>query len=120
MLLPSRMLHLCYHRLRGAIMKMRELGKLRQIVEEAVGLDVTHIFEDLVFVEMSAFLLRFDDTDFQHFFVYFSHECEREARKYLWAALSQTAKKHGMDCRDEGSFRLQGTEGREEVTITFF
>jgi len=99
--------------------KMRQIGKLRQIVEEATTLEITHIHDDLVFVEHSALLLRFDDTDFDNFFLYFNPECNPSDKQKLIDGLTSTAISTGMRCTPAGQFKLSQVPDKEEVLIEF-
>jgi len=99
--------------------RLREMGKLRQIVEEATGLQITHVHDDLVFVENSVLLLQFDDSDFDNFFIYFVPECDQANRDGLLNALKITAKNNGMHCSDKGQFRLTELPEKAELVIEF-
>lgn len=98
---------------------MRALGKIRQIVEEATGLEITHCHDDLVFLEHSVVLLRFDDSDFSHFFWYARTDCPPENRALLLAAFKTCAGNNGMHCSDAGNFSMTEKPETEEILIHF-
>lgn len=99
---------------------MRSLGKIKQIVEEATGLDITHVFDDLVFVENSAFLIRFDHRNFNQFYLHFHRDCGDPYRKDLLNEMEAAAQGNGMKCLPEKDFTMEQIPGKEEVRITFF
>lgn len=98
---------------------MRSIGKIKQIVEEATGLEVTHIFDDLIFIENSAFLLRFDDGNFARFFLHFHEDCGGSYREDLKKGLEAAAEANGMRCTPEKDFTMEQIPGKEEIRITF-
>lgn len=98
---------------------MRSIGKIRQIVEETTGLGISHIFDDLVFIENSVILLRFDDGNFQNFFLYFNQDCQAEDEKNLLTAFEASSKRNHMSCTRAGHFSLEEVPEKEEVRITF-
>jgi hypothetical protein len=98
---------------------MREIGKVRQIVEESTGLEITHIYDDLIFVENSALLLRFDDKNYGNFFWYFHVDCDQENRDRFEIAFTNHARRNKMKCTFAGDFKLDSVEGKEELTVTF-
>lgn len=98
---------------------MRKMGILRQIVEETTGLEITHVHDDLVFVDKSAVLLRFDDADFDHFFVYVAPDCDPVNRKGLLEAFDLTSRRNGMRCSDGGGFTITELAETKELRIDF-
>lgn len=94
-------------------------GRVKQILEEACGLDATHVHEDLVFVEHSAFLLQFDPADLLGFWVHFNPECPREDRDGLMKSLKDAARRNGMHCKEAGEFLLEELPETRECRISF-
>jgi len=94
-------------------------GRVKQIVEEACGLEITHVHEDLVFIENSAFMLQFDLVDLEHFKVFFNPECPKEDRDQLFYKLSSAAPRNGMRCTLDGTFEMVPVADKEEFTLTF-
>ncbi|HEY1405075.1 MAG TPA: hypothetical protein VF857_00560 [Spirochaetota bacterium] len=102
------------------MLKFRNLGRVQQIVEEATGLEITHSYDDLAFVEHSAFLLRFDDSNADHFYCYYNTECPEEEVKSISERLDSASQKNAMKCSHAGTFTLSQVEGKDELSITFF
>jgi len=98
---------------------MQELGKVKQIIEEATGLEVSHFYDDLVFVEHSAVLIRFDKTDLKNFFLYFNPDCDKASREKLISSFNKAAENNSMRCTLKGQFKLSEVPGKEEVRVDF-
>jgi hypothetical protein len=101
------------------MLKFRNLGRVRQIIEEATGLDITHSYEDLAFVEHSAFLVRFDDNDASNFFCYYNTDCPPQERVSITERLVAASEINKMKCSIAGSFTLSPVDGKDEISITF-
>ena len=100
-------------------MKTRQLGKVKQILEEGFGLDITHFWDDLAFVESSPFIVQFD-SDPQYLKIYFSRDCEEKNRAGIMARFRSAASANGMRCGESGSFSLEQIEGAEELSVRFY
>ncbi len=59
----------------------RDLEKVRTIIDEATGLEVSYAYDDLVFPDHTAFIIQFDDTKASHFFGYFHKDCNPADQK---------------------------------------
>jgi hypothetical protein len=101
-------------------MIIRELGKVKQIIEEGCGLDICHFYDDIVLVEHSPFLIRFDNTDSRYFHLYFNRDCSRENREKLFRKLQRASAANGMRCTDSGSFSQEQMPDQEEIEISFY
>ena len=100
-------------------MKLFALGKLREAVQQATGLDITHVYEDLVFVEHSPFLIRFDHDDLTKVYAHFNIDCDTEDKEKLLGRLVDTASMEGLNCVDAARFTLEPVDGKEEIRINF-
>jgi len=100
--------------------KLRPLGRLRQAVEEATGLDITHVHEDLVFIEYAAFMFRFDLEDPDKVYLHFNRDCEAGARQQFAKALLERAKENQLVFLSSDDYELSQIEGKEEIEIKFF
>ena len=99
---------------------MRELGRVKQVVEEACGLEITHFYDDIVLVEHSAFLIRFDQVEQRDFHVYFNRDCRKEDRLKILSKLLKASEANGMYCIYSGSFSMEPKPGQEEIEISFY
>ncbi len=98
--------------------KYRELGKVRNIVE-AMGIDITHVHEDIVFVEHTAFILRFDDECDSNLMLHFNVECEKAEKKGIMSKANAAAGIEGYTITQDKDFKLEEVEGKEEVRLVF-
>lgn len=100
-------------------MKLYDLGRVQNAVKAATGLEVTHAYDDLAFVEHSAFMIQFDPEDLKRFACHFSAECPSADRAKLLAQLQAASLKEGMTCAEGKIFTLEQVEGKEEVRVLF-
>jgi len=98
-------------------MEFRNLEKVRSILKDATGLDVSYAYEDLVFPDHTAFIIQFDDSNATNFFCYFREECEMADRKLIIESLKSICNKNSCTILNKGAFKL-GQIG-EEVEIKF-
>lgn len=59
---------------------------------EAAGFEVSYLYEDLIFVESNAFLIRFEQSDPQGILIYTNSECEKAKASALVQLLLGEAK----------------------------
>ena len=98
-------------------MKFRDLEKVRVIVKDATGLDISYAYDDLVFPDHTAFIIQFDDTDENNFFCYFHEDCIAGERKRIIKKLTEECSGKGCTIYHKGSFYLK--QKGEEVGISF-
>jgi hypothetical protein len=98
-------------------MKYRDLEKVRQIIKYATNLDVMYAYDDLVFPEHSAFIIKFDDEDQNNFFCYFHKDCIAEDQSKLLENLQQAGNHKSCKLLFKGIFDLK--QKGEEVEIHF-
>lgn len=99
-------------------MSLRPLGIAKEIVEQ-LGLEVTHVYDDLVFVEHSAFLLQFDDAEPGRLKVYYNAECPPDAVAGLEIKLERAAREREFGIVHSGRFSFRPKEGEEAFEILF-
>ena len=99
--------------------ELRPLGELIQVVEE-MGLQVTHAYDDLVFVEHSAFLFQFVEDGARQLKLYFNTECPEEDVEPLEKRMLAMAIPKKLDIRRSGSFSMKQKEGEENLELQFF
>jgi len=98
-------------------MPERKLGVVKEIVE-AAGMSISHVYEDLVFLNHNAFLLQFTD-DSGSLILRINREAEQETVMGGAVLLKQAAQEHGMQLADGGGYAL-AQDGPERVRIEFF
>ena len=95
----------------------RDLEKVRTIIDDATGLEVSYAYDDLVFPDHTAFIIQFDDTKATHFFSYFHKDCNPADQKDLEDKLTASCLKQKCTLTFKGSFELE--QKGEEVNIHF-
>jgi hypothetical protein len=97
----------------------RELEKTRQLIVNGTGLEITWAYDDLVFVEHNAFIIRFDDNDTHAIHCYFNVDCQAEKAEQLFNALLNAAPETGMSISNAGLYELCDGKSEEEIDIKF-
>ncbi|MDB4335062.1 hypothetical protein OAA06_01750 [bacterium] len=95
----------------------RNLEKIRGIIDEATGLEVSYAYEDLVFPDHTAFIIQYDDTNENNLFCYFHNDCNKEDEEGIYSALQIACKNVSTTILSKGSFTLGQKE--EQVEIKF-
>lgn len=95
----------------------RDLEKIRSIIDDATGLEVSYAYEDLVFPDHTAFIIQFDDTKVTQFFCFFHKDCNPEDQRTLEDKLTASCLKQKCTIIFKGSFDLE--QIGEEVNIIF-
>lgn len=97
-------------------MNDKKLGIVRNIVE-SVGMEVTHVYEDLVFLNHNAFLLRFADSD-NSVLMHGNNEADPASLADTLAIVRDAAVRHEMTFLNGVPYRLSQGEN-EELRIEF-
>ena len=95
----------------------RPLGKVVEILE-FIGLDVTHQYEDLVFVTHNLFILKFSD-EAARIDIYFNEEIEESKAQSLMGQLDALGELHGLSMSYKGAYSIQENED-ETLSVAFF
>ncbi len=82
----------------------RPLGVLKSLLE-SLGHQVTHCYEDLVFLEHNAFLLRMDEKG-EEVSLFFNRESEPDKRATIAEALINAGKLYLLIITHRGIYRL--------------
>ncbi len=97
----------------------RELEKARRIILNGTGLEITWAYDDIVFVEHSAYLIRFNDDNTKELLCYFSNDCEPMDQRYILSQLKMAAETEKMTIRHAGNFSFVDHDGEDEIQIAF-
>ena len=97
----------------------RPLSDVKMILEDA-GTDVSYAFDDLIFVEHTAYLLQFDDENQANLKIYFNTEISDEQAQAEERKLLPLVRKRKMSLTNVGKFSLKQKEDSEEIDILFF
>lgn len=93
------------------------IGKVMNWIE-ASGFTVSYLYEDLVFVESNAFLIRFEQSGTQNILIYTNSRCESTKATALEVLLLEEAKNHEINPVKKGKFTLSQKKD-DEIDIRF-
>lgn len=96
----------------------RPLAEVKMMLEET-GNDVSYAYDDLVFLEHTAFLIQFDDGNPKNLKLFFNNEIDPLEAERLVMKLVPVAKKRAFNLVNSGYFRLEQKEGLEELELVF-
>ncbi len=100
-------------------MQMRPLGRLINLIE-ASGYRVQHHYDDMVFVEHTAFFFRFDNDMVDRIHVHFNIECHQEAKDVIRESLMARAGDEDLELIVSDDFRfLEPDTANEKLKIAF-
>lgn len=97
-------------------MGLRPLGRVREIVQ-AAGMDVSYVYDDLVFVDHNGFLLEFAGTD-DELIVHVNEQAVRAELEDALARLQSEAREREMHFREGTLYRL--SQGENETLLLEF
>ena len=99
---------------------MNALPPLGRVINwlDAAGFTVSYTYEDLVFVESNAILIRFDQEKPDTIYLHFNIECSKPIIVDLERSLKNEAQKHNLRALRESNFALSQKNG-EEIDIRF-
>ena len=95
----------------------RPLGMIVEVIEQ-MDLDVTYAYEDLVFIEHNAFLLRMGEQGSQ-VYLYFNEESRPEDRDDITQHLTELAWRRGLHILNSGTYIMKSRQEDEQVDIHF-
>ena len=93
----------------------RPLGLIKEVIE-TIGLGITHVFEDLVFVEHNAFFLQMGERG-EEVHLYFNAESAVDSRQEIARQLAEEGRQVGLLIKRQGTFRMTQEEGREQFRL---
>lgn len=98
--------------------KLRPLGKLMNLIEES-GYKLEYQFDDLVFVDNTAFLFQFDAESAEHVLVRFNTDCDATAKEKISEGLLAKSKEEDVKLVLASDFKISQVEGKEEFEVKF-
>ncbi len=96
----------------------RPLGLIASALENA-GFQQTFVYEDLVFVEYNAFLLRMEENG-ASVSLFFNVDSEMDKREHIAHEIKQSGRNCNLDVIHRGSYRLTHDDEKESIDIAFF
>jgi hypothetical protein len=95
----------------------RPLGILKTVLE-SLDFQVTHCYEDLVFIEHNAFLLRMEEKG-EEVSLFFNSESEAGKRAGIAASLAGAGKLHRLVILRRGTYRLIANAADTTLSLEF-
>lgn len=99
------------------VLAYRPLGVVKQLLEE-IGLEITYVYEDLIFIQHNPVLLQFGKVG-EILFFYANVETSEEEAGQFFTAIQAKAAGEGITLLHRGRYRLAETEG-ENLSLEFF
>ena len=101
----------------NAPVPFRPLGILKNVMEN-LGFEVTHCYEDLVFVEHNAFLLRMEEKG-EEVSLLFNTESDVEKRDEIINRFITEGKAHNLVISPAGTYQMTPNETDGTITLLF-
>jgi hypothetical protein len=98
--------------------KLVPMGKLLNLIESA-GFKLEYHFDDLVFIDNTSLLFRFDIKDYETVYLHFNTECDTIAQAKLSPFLMKIACEESLKLKVSSNFKLEQKEGTEEIEVVF-
>lgn len=96
---------------------VRPLGLIKELID-TTGLNITHVYEDLVFIEHNAFILQMGEKG-EDVKIVFNTESVEDKRPEIQEELTKRAETFGLKLTSGGTYAL--TEGEDNtLDIEFF
>jgi hypothetical protein len=98
--------------------KLVPMGKLLNVIETA-GYKMEYQYGDLVFIDNTSLLFRFDLVDYETVHLHFNTECDAGAVVKLIPFLMKLAQEEALPLKIGPDFSLRQKEGTEEIEVVF-
>jgi hypothetical protein len=98
--------------------QLAPIGRLLNVIE-AAGFKLEYQYDDLVFIDNTSLLFRFDQEKPDTVYLHFNVESEPTAQLRLTEFFSRQAKIEGITIKASSQFQFEQIKGEEEITITF-
>ena len=95
----------------------RPLGILKNMME-ILGFEVTHCYEDLVFIEHNAFLMRMEAKG-EAVSLFFNTESDLNKRDEIEELLKSEGKTHNLIISRSGTYQITPNEADGTINIEF-
>lgn len=96
----------------------RPLGLVKNIIE-AIGLDITYLYDDLIFIEHNAFLLQMGADKHEEIGVWFNEESTPADRPQMLLRLEEEGRRYALSILEKGTYSLSDNKNGEGVDIRF-
>jgi len=96
----------------------RDFTTAKNIID-AASYDVSYMYDDLIFVNHNAFILRYDDECENNFFLHFNNECDKKEIGNITSTLEKSALLKGVSITKGRSYTLTSIDENEELKLEF-
>ncbi|MGD9210917.1 MAG: hypothetical protein PVI90_09070 [Desulfobacteraceae bacterium] len=96
----------------------RPLTYVREVIK-AIGLEITYVYEDLVYIEHNAFLLQFGESG-EIVYLYFNTESLPHERDKIASQLVNEGQLRRLNIIRKGLFTMSQKADGENIEIQFF
>ncbi len=100
----------------SAAVPYRPLGEIKELLE-AHGLNLTHVYEDLIFMEHNAFLLQMGAKG-EDVALVFNVDCDPDNKANITNTLIESGKNYGLKIFVKGTYTITQNED-ETLDIAF-
>ncbi len=97
---------------------LRPLALIKNLVE-AMGLDISYAYDDLIFVEHNAFLLQMSKEKGEDLGVWFNQASNVDDRPLIFSQLQEEGEKLSLKINEQGVYTLSSEEGNESFQLNF-
>ena len=95
----------------------RPLGLVKNLTEN-LGFVISHSYEDLIFIEHNAFLLRMEEVG-EKVSIIFNDESDKDKRAGIAEAFRLEGIKHRLELSEQGTYKMKANETEDSIDIVF-
>jgi len=96
----------------------RPLGIIASCLE-SLGFQITHSYDDLIFMEHNAFLLQMGEKG-EDVRIFFNVDCEDDKRQEIATELTERGKSYNLVISNVGRYQLTPNEKDDTLQLQFF
>lgn len=96
----------------------RALTPVKEFIEE-MGFAISYAYEDLVFIDNNAFMVRFNDLKASSLFIHFCNDYSAEVKSNLKIRLLNISKRKGLFLEFKQDFEIAESSVEGEVELRF-
>lgn len=97
---------------------LRPFGIIKTLID-AVGLDISYAYDDLVFIEHNAFLLQMGEDNGEDLAVWFNEDSTPADRPHILSQLQAEGAKLSLDIYEKGTYSLDNSDSCKDIQIKF-
>ena len=95
----------------------RPLGLVKNLME-CLGFVISHSYEDLIFIEHNAFLLRMEEVG-EKVSIIFNDDSDKDKRAGIAEAVRLEGIKHNLEVSEQGTYTMKANEAGDSFDIVF-